>query len=207
MMSSDNVIITTVNNVRRVFPRDFSYQLGVAVNDVKQLEAAQGEATGLFRIIRGLELNEDDNFEISKSDSLAEMLFNSLGKVNLFAIVIAFITLFGSAIGLMNIMLVSVTERTREIGIRMALGAKPAQVRGMVLRESVWIAVVGVAAGLAGVAVLTRLIKNMLYGVAPNDPLTLAGTVILLLGVALVASWIPARRAASVQPMQALRHE
>ena len=112
-----------------------------------------------------------------------------------------------AAVGIYGVMAFSVAQRRSEIGIRMALGAKPAQVRGMVLRESVWIAVVGVAAGLAGVAVLTRLIKNMLYGVAPNDPLTLAGTVILLLGVALVASWIPARRAASVQPMQALRHE
>jgi ABC-type antimicrobial peptide transport system permease subunit len=77
----------------------------------------------------------------------------------------------------------------------------------MILRESTWLTVAGMVAGVTAALVLTRLVKSMLYGVTPNDPVTLVAGVALLIGVALVATWIPARRAASVQPMEALRHE
>jgi ABC-type antimicrobial peptide transport system permease subunit len=77
----------------------------------------------------------------------------------------------------------------------------------MILRESTWLAGTGIVAGVGAALLLTRLIKSMLYGIQPYDPATLAGGVLILLVVALAASWIPARRAARVQPMQALRHE
>jgi ABC-type antimicrobial peptide transport system permease subunit len=101
----------------------------------------------------------------------------------------------------------SVANRRNEIGIRLALGAQPRQVRGMILRESTWLALAGVVVGVGAALMLTRLVKSMLYGIQPNDPLTLVGGVSILLAVALAASWIPARRAAGVQPMEALRHE
>jgi ABC-type antimicrobial peptide transport system permease subunit len=100
-----------------------------------------------------------------------------------------------------------VANRRNEIGIRMALGAQPGQVRGMILRESAWLAVAGIVVGVAAALVLTRLIKSMLYGIEAYDPPTLAGGVLFLLAVVLAASWIPARRAAGVQPTEALRHE
>jgi predicted permease len=112
-----------------------------------------------------------------------------------------------ASVGIYGIMAYSVVQRTNEIGIRLALGALPGQIRGMVLRESTWITVAGLIAGLAGALMLVRLVKSMLYGIVPYDPVTLLAAVLLLLGVALVASWIPARRAAGVQPMDALRHE
>jgi predicted permease len=112
-----------------------------------------------------------------------------------------------ACVGVYGIMAYSVAQRTNEIGIRLALGAEPGQVRRMFLRESTWLTGVGIAAGLGAALGLTRLVKSMLYGVTPNDPATLAAGVALLLAVALVATWIPARRAAAVQPMQALRHE
>jgi ABC-type antimicrobial peptide transport system permease subunit len=112
-----------------------------------------------------------------------------------------------ASVGIYGIMAYSVANRTNEIGIRLALGAQPAQVRRMILRESAWIAAIGIIVGLAGALLMTNAVKSMLYGIAPNDPLTLAGGVALLLCVALAASWIPARRAAGVQPMVALRHE
>ena len=112
-----------------------------------------------------------------------------------------------AAVGIYGIMAYSVAQRTNEIGIRLALGAQPAQVREMILRETTWIAGAGIVAGVAVALVLTRLVKSMLYGIQPYDPLTLSAGVGLLLTVALAASWIPARRAASVQPIQALRHE
>jgi ABC-type antimicrobial peptide transport system permease subunit len=101
----------------------------------------------------------------------------------------------------------SVANRRSEIGIRMALGAQPRQVRGMILRESTWLAIAGIVAGVAASLMLTRLVKSMLYGIQPYDPLTMTGGVLILLAVALAASWIPAGRAAGVQPMEALRHE
>jgi len=112
-----------------------------------------------------------------------------------------------ACIGIYGIMAYSVSRRTNEIGIRMALGAEREQVQRMVLGESAWIAVIGVAAGIIGALALVRLIASMLYGLKAYDPLTFAASATLLLLVGLAASWIPARRAASLDPMRALRHE
>ena len=101
----------------------------------------------------------------------------------------------------------SVANRRNEIGIRMALGAQPGQVRGMILRESTALALAGIVVGVGASSMLTRLVKSMLYGIQPWDPITMIGGIFILLAVALAASWIPARRAARVQPMDALRHE
>jgi predicted permease len=110
-------------------------------------------------------------------------------------------------VGIYGVMAYSVANRRNEIGIRLALGAQPAQVRGMILRESGKLALAGIVVGVAAALLLTRLGKSTLYGIQPYDPVTLAAAVLLLLAVALGASWIPARRAAGVEPMEALRHE
>jgi predicted permease len=112
-----------------------------------------------------------------------------------------------ACVGIYGIMAYSVANRRNEIGIRLALGARRGQVSGMILRESTWLAVAGIVVGLGAALGLTRLVKSMLYGIQPYDPATLTGGVLILLAVALVASWIPARRAAAVQPVEALRHE
>jgi ABC-type antimicrobial peptide transport system permease subunit len=112
-----------------------------------------------------------------------------------------------ACVGIYGIMAYSVANRGNEIGIRLALGAQPGQVRAMILRESTWLTAAGITVGLSAALCLTRLVKSMLYGIQPYDPTTLAAGVLILLAVALAASWIPARRAARVQPMEALRHE
>jgi ABC-type antimicrobial peptide transport system permease subunit len=112
-----------------------------------------------------------------------------------------------ACVGIYGIMAYSVANRRNEIGIRLALGAKPGQVRGMILRESGALAIAGIAVGAAGALGMSRLVKSMLYGIQPNDPAAVTASVLLMLAVALAASWIPARRAAGVQPMEALRHE
>jgi len=112
-----------------------------------------------------------------------------------------------ACVGVYGIMAYTVAQRTNEIGIRLALGALPAQVRGMVLRESAWLSIAGVAAGLGAALGLARLVTSMLYGIKSWDPATLAGGALILFVVALAATWIPARRAANVQPVEALRHE
>jgi len=112
-----------------------------------------------------------------------------------------------AGIGIYGMLAYSVSRRTSEIGIRMALGAQPAMVLGMVLREAAWIAAIGMLVGLGAALGMGRLVASLLYGLKAYDPLTLVASAVLLGLVALGASWIPARRAAGVDPMQALRHE
>ena len=112
-----------------------------------------------------------------------------------------------ASVGLYGVMAHAVTERTREIGVRMALGAQRGDVIGMVLRESLVPVLAGVAAGVVGAVALARLVAGMLYGVAPRDPATIALAAVAMLGVSLAAAALPARRASRVEPMAALRHE
>ena len=112
-----------------------------------------------------------------------------------------------ASVGIYGVIAYTVAQRTNEIGIRLALGAKPGQVRTMILREGSWLALVGIAAGVTASLVLARALQSLLFGIRANDPLTLSAGVAVLLLVAAAASWIPARRAAGVQPMVALRHE
>jgi putative ABC transport system permease protein len=108
-------------------------------------------------------------------------------------------------VGIYGVMWFAVTQRTREIGIRMALGAAPATVLGLLLREGIVLAAAGVAAGLVGALAATRILRSLLYGIGPSDPLTFAAIVATIGVAALVASWLPARRASRVDPTEALR--
>jgi len=100
-----------------------------------------------------------------------------------------------------------VSLRTRELGVRIALGATPRAVAGMVTRQGIALTVVGIIAGLALFALVARFIRSLLFGVAPSDPVTLVVVSVVLIAIAVLASWIPARRAARVDPMEALRAE
>jgi ABC-type antimicrobial peptide transport system permease subunit len=112
-----------------------------------------------------------------------------------------------ASVGVYGVMAYSVAQRTSEIGIRMALGALPREVLTMILREATWIALVGITCGIGATLLSTRLVTSLLYGLHPNDPAILATSALLLALVGLVAGWAPARRAAAVEPMRALRHE
>ncbi len=112
-----------------------------------------------------------------------------------------------ACVGIYGIMAYTVSQRTHEIGIRLALGAERSHVQGMVLREATWLAVLGVVSGLGVALALAKLVKTLLYHIEPRDPLSLALAATLLLAVSLSASWLPARRAASLQPVIALRQD
>jgi len=117
----------------------------------------------------------------------------------------AWMALFLASIGLYGLLAFWVSVKRREIGLRMALGARPRQVLGLVVTRGLLLTGAGLAIGLVASAALTRLLKGFLYGVGPFDPATLVATPILLVGVALVASWLPARRAMRIDPAIALR--
>jgi ABC-type antimicrobial peptide transport system permease subunit len=130
----------------------------------------------------------------------ARMAANVLGSFGLLALVLA-------AIGIYGVMSYVVAGRTREIGLRMALGAQLHQVRQLILRQGMMLAGIGLILGLAVVLVLARFLTSMLYGVSPSDPVTFLGISFLLAMVALLACYLPARRAARIDPMIAIREE
>ena len=206
--SGDRSCLVPVANVRQYFSRpDMNFRISVMVNDQLEMDAAIGEATGLMRKIRKDNLGEEDSFSIIKSDNIANMLIELTSKLQYGATIIGLITLLGAAIGLMNIMLVSVTERTREIGIRKAVGARKKTIRNQFLVESIVIAQLG---GLLGVlaGMLIGNIISMITGSVFIVPWVwiFLGLVICFV-VALLSGIIPANKAAGLDPIESLRWE
>jgi putative ABC transport system permease protein len=162
-------------------------------------EAAQAAAATLDPGVPLYEIRDVDELvaESLGRRRFALLLFLAFGGV---AMVLA-------AIGIYGVMAYSVTLRTHEIGVRVALGARPAQVLRLVVRQGLVLAAIGLGIGLATAAFLGRLVKGSLYGVGHTDPLTLLAVAALLFAVAAFASWVPARRAARIEPMEALRYE
>ncbi|MDQ2863708.1 MAG: ABC transporter permease, partial [Bacteroidota bacterium] len=148
-LNADNIVLTSYNNIRRLFSTEgTTYNIGIMVNDIKDINAAISEAKGTFRPIRKVAIDEENNFYIDKSDSIAEVFMSSLGAITTAAAFIGLITLIGAAIGLMNLMLVAVNERTREIGLIKALGGTKKSIRTQFLFESVLISLIGAIFGI-----------------------------------------------------------
>lgn len=206
--SGDRMAFVPLASVRKYFgSQTESYNLSVMVEFIEQLDLAAGEAEGVFRGIRKISPDEESDFEIQKSDSFISIVLNETATIQLAAIFIGLITLLGAAIGLMNIMLVSVTERTREIGICKSLGATRRSILIQFLLEAILICQLG---GIMGV-LLGIGIGNALTFIVGGDfiiPwLWMALGLSLCFVVGLLSGFYPALKASALDPIEALRYE
>lgn len=204
----DNVVFTSHNNIRRLYAiPNQSFSVAVMVDDVRNMDQAIGEAEGAFRPIRGLATTDENNFFTDKSDSIAETFIKLLGTISAAAGAIGFITLLGAAIGLMNIMLVAVSERTREVGLVKALGGTKGNIRRQFLYESIIISLMGAVIGIVlGVAVGNGV--GILLDTGFLIPWRVIGAGILICSlVGLFAGLYPAWKASNLDPIVALRYE
>jgi putative ABC transport system permease protein len=206
--SWDNMILTSYNNVRRFFASaNSSFNIQVKLPDVRMLDMGIGEASGIFRPIRRLTITEADNFVIDKSDRFVEELLKNLSFVTISAVVIGIITLIGAAVGLMNIMLVAVTERTKEIGLVKAIGGRKKSIRLQFLYESIIISLLGAAFGI----ILGVIVGNS-FAIVLNTGFVvpwiwLIGGILICSVVGLLAGLYPSLKAARLNPIEALRYE
>ncbi|MFP4047423.1 MAG: ABC transporter permease, partial [Bacteroidales bacterium] len=205
---SDKIVVLPITNVRQYFAKPvMNYVITILPADPQMLDIAISEATGLFRAIRNLKIREENNFEVETSDNLVNLLLENLRYVSLAATIIGIITLFGAAVGLMNIMLVSVTERTREIGIRKAIGAKSIMIRQQFLFESILIGQMGGIAGIILGIIIGNLVSLVMNTTFIIPWLWILLGILLCFIVGLISGLLPAMRASRVDPIVALRYE
>ncbi len=205
--SRDNMVITGYYNISRNFSSGNSYVVAVMANDLRNVPEAMGEAEAAFRPIRRLNTTEENNFALDRSDSVAEKAMNSLSFLTTAATVIGLITLIGAAIGLMNIMLVSVSERTKEVGLVKAIGGKKSTVIIQFLLEAIIISILGALFGIF-LGVLVGNLFSVVLGtgfVVPWDWIFYGILICTLVGLA--AGIYPAWKAGKLNPIEALRYE
>lgn len=204
----DRTVIIPLTNARANFKRlSESFAVNVLAPSAESLDGLVGEVTASMRAIKKLKPDKPNNFEIVKSDSVAQILISNLRYVTLAATGIGLITLLGAAIALLNIMLVSVTERTREIGILKALGARKTTIRQQFLIEAIVLTQLGGLAGILLGLAIGNLTAYFIGGqfVAPWQWILLALVLCFVTGVA--AGYYPANKAANLDPVEALRYE
>ena len=188
--------------------RNLTFDISTSVYKPNELDPAISEATGLMRLIRHDRLGTSDSFEVNKAESLAQSMESITSVLRTAGFTIGFITLLGAAIGLMNIMLVSVTERTREIGIRKALGATPGRIKQQFLFEAITICILGGTGGI----VLGIGIGNLVSSGMGNNQFLVPWVWIMLglvicVAVGIISGYYPASKASKLDPIEALRFE
>lgn len=187
--------------------RQLDYQLNVAIVDQSQMELAMGEATGIMRAIRHDRIGEPNSFQLERSDSLAE-LNNLVDIIRMAGFGIGFVTLLGSAIALMNIMMVSVTERTREVGVRKALGATPLRIRQQFVIEAIVVCLLGGVLGIIlGIAAGNGFARLMSIDQFILPWVWIGFGLAVCVAVGLLSGYYPAWKASKLDPIESLRFE
>jgi len=205
----DNMVFIPIIKANQMAEgRGLWYELTVGISDPSKMEFAMGEATGVMRRIRGDNVGRESSFELEKSETLAQELESITSGLRIAGVGIGFITLLGASIALMNIMLVSVTERTREVGVRKALGATPLRIRQQFVIEAIVVCLLG---GVAGI-ILGILIGNLLSRLMNIDVFVipwgemLLGMIVCIV-VGLISGYYPAHKASKLDPIESLRFE
>jgi len=207
-LTGDQICLMPVTAARQYFSRpNMNFNITIMPVNPVNLDVMAGEAEGVFRVVRNLDPRDESDFNVVKSDSILNMLLENIRYVTLAATLIGIVTLFGAAVGLMNIMLVSVTERTREIGVRKAVGAKPVTIKYQFLFESILIGQLG---GIFGI-ILGILIGNGVSSMLRSSFVVpwfwvLSGIIVCFI-VGVVSGYAPAVKAANIDPIEALRYE
>lgn len=206
---ADRTILIPVENAARLDQTGgFWYTITIATSDPTKMDYEMGQATGIMRKVREDRIGEEDSFEVAKSNNVGESLEEVAGYLRIGGFSIGFITLLGASVGLMNIMLVSVTERTREIGVRKALGATPKRIRQQFLIEAIVICVLG---GIMGVLLGIGIGNIVASLVGPGGFLVpwvwMFLAFVVCIAVGLISGVIPAIKASKLDPIEALRYE
>jgi putative ABC transport system permease protein len=207
-VNTDNICFMPITTARQYYSRpNMNFSITVMPLNPANLDILTGEAEAVFRVVRNLNPRDESDFNVSKSDNIVALLLKNIRYVTLAATIIGIVTLFGAAVGLMNIMLVSVSERTREIGVRKAIGAKPKTIQSQFLMESVLIGqmggIVGIILGIAIGNIVSSMLKSSF--VVPWIWVIMGIVVCLIVGV--VSGYAPALKAANINPIEALRYE
>ncbi len=207
--SDDRSCIIPLANLRQNFSgsKNRSYQIKVTPKDEKKMAEAIDAAETLFRVIRKNPPGKESDFAIEKSDKLANMLLENVKNIQYAAIFIGLITLLGAAIGLMNIMLVSITERTQEIGIRKALGANAKLIRQQFLTEAIIIAQMGGVLGVVLGIIIAWVVAQKMETQFVIPWFWIIFSLIISFLVAVLSSYYPANKAAKLNPIESLRYE
>lgn len=188
--------------------RGLDYYLTVGIEDVSKMDFAMGEATGLMRSIRQDRVGTEDSFELVKSETLAENLASITSGLRIGGFGVGFVTLLGAAIALMNIMLVSVTERTREVGVRKALGATPLRIRQQFVMEAIVVCLLGGAAGIIfGIVIVNIISLSLGVDVIVLPWLWMFVGLVVCVMVGLLSGYYPAFKASKLDPIESLRFE